>query len=172
MVSYNDPHGNHRFILPDAALLADLNDDLTGLNGQMLPDPGVDISSTSQDQANFVIFSPHPADITGGNLFVEYIDGDGNVLHEDVYTADYAPGPTVVPVTVAESPTARSPSGCADNDPGTTRRTWRSETSSPLGRPSSDAGPSMIEASTWIETDRSVSSDSFRSSSRNSRPDR
>jgi hypothetical protein len=100
VVSYNDPQGNHRFILPATALLSDLNDDLTSLNGQMLPDPGVDISSTSANQANFVVFSPHPTDITDGKLFVEYIDGDGNVLHEDVFTQTFLSGPTVVPVTV------------------------------------------------------------------------
>ncbi len=100
VVSYNDPQGNHRFILPATALLADLNDGLSALEGTMLPDPGVDISSTSEDQANFVIFSPHPTEITDGKLFVEYLDGDGNVLHEDVFTQTFAAGPTVVPVTV------------------------------------------------------------------------
>jgi len=100
VVSYNDPQGNHRFILPANGLLTDLNADLAFLDGRMLPDPGVDIASTSSTQANFVLNSPHDQPITGGKLFVEYIDSQGDVAHEDVFTQDFQPGPTVVPVTI------------------------------------------------------------------------
>jgi hypothetical protein len=100
VVSYNDPQGNHRFIVPAAGLVSDLNADLTSLNGLMLPDPGVDIASTSSTQANFVIFSPHTEPITDGKLFVEYIDNAGNVAHEDTFTQTFDPGPTVIPVAV------------------------------------------------------------------------
>jgi thermitase len=100
VVSYNDPQGNHRFILPASALLTTLNDNIAPLNGQMLPDPGVDIASTSATNANFVIFSPHAETITNGKLFVEYIDAQGNVIHEDVFTQNFASGPTVVPVSI------------------------------------------------------------------------
>ncbi|RJP53338.1 MAG: hypothetical protein C4586_01555 [Anaerolineaceae bacterium] len=105
VVSYNDPQGNHRFILPSGnyptgAKITTLDELITALNGFMLADPGVDISSTSSNQAGFVINSPHPAMITNGKLFVEYIDGDGNVLHEDVTTQDFDSGPTVVQQTI------------------------------------------------------------------------
>ena len=100
VVSYNDPQGNHRFLLPAAALIADLNNELSGLDGQMIPDPGVDISSTGAGQARFVINAPHATPITGGKLFVEYIDANGTVAHEDTFSQDFPSGPTVVPVTV------------------------------------------------------------------------
>lgn len=100
VVSYNDPQGNHRFVLPSSALIPDLNNDLTALNGQMLPDPGVDIASTDATHANFVIFSSDVEPITNGKLFVEYIDDQGNVAHEDTYTQNFEPGPTVIPVTI------------------------------------------------------------------------
>ncbi|MEI7845406.1 MAG: CARDB domain-containing protein, partial [Chloroflexota bacterium] len=105
IVSYNDPQGNHRFILPSGsypsgALITDLNNDISGLNGKMLPNPGVSISSTSASQANFVINSPHPAALTGGKLFVEYIDDKGTVLHEEPFTQDFQSGPNVIGVPV------------------------------------------------------------------------
>ncbi|MCL4267345.1 MAG: PKD domain-containing protein [Anaerolineae bacterium] len=100
VVSYNDPQGNHRFILPSASLLTDLNSDLTFLSGQMIPDPGVDIASTSPTQANFILNAPHGTPITDGHLFVEYIDLEGNVDREDVFTQTLQTGPTVIPVVV------------------------------------------------------------------------
>ncbi|MCB0214625.1 MAG: DUF1573 domain-containing protein, partial [Anaerolineae bacterium] len=105
VVSYNDPQGNHRFVLPtggypDGAQLTDLQQDLQALSGQMLPDPGVTISSTADDQAHFVLNTPHPTPITDAHLFVEYIDGDGNVAQEDVFTQTLEAGPTIIPVTV------------------------------------------------------------------------
>ncbi|MFH2038983.1 MAG: CARDB domain-containing protein [Chloroflexota bacterium] len=100
VVSYNDPQGNHRFILPATALIANLDDDITPLEGSMLPDPGVDVSSTSASDAGFVINSPHPIEITDGKLFVEYIDEAGEVMHEDVYNQTFPSGPTVVSVPI------------------------------------------------------------------------
>jgi hypothetical protein len=100
VVSYNDPQGNHRFILPQVSLLTDLNSDLTFLSGQMIPDPGVDIASTSPTQANFILNAPHGTPITDGHLFVEYIDLEGNVDREDVFTQTLQTGPTVIPVVV------------------------------------------------------------------------
>ncbi len=66
----------------------------------MLLDPGVDISSTSSNQAGFVINVPHPISITDGKLFVEYLDGDGTVLNEEVFTQNFDSGPTVVQQTI------------------------------------------------------------------------
>jgi hypothetical protein len=100
IVSYNDPQGNHRFVLPSTSLLTDLNSDLTFLSGQMLPDPGVDIASTNANQANFILNAPHATPITDGHLFVEYIDLEGNVDREDVFTQTLQTGPTVIPVVV------------------------------------------------------------------------
>lgn len=105
VVSYNDPQGNHRFILPpgnypNGSKLTSLQADLQALSGTMIPDPGVDVASTAADQANFILNAPHPLPITDGHLFVEYIDSAGNVNREDVFTQTLATGPTVIPVTV------------------------------------------------------------------------
>ncbi|MBI5964085.1 MAG: hypothetical protein HY863_11460 [Chloroflexi bacterium] len=102
IVSYNDPQGNHRFILPtgtypSGALITDLNADISGLNGKMLPDPGVDISSTGAGQASFVVNTPHPTPITNAHLFVETVDVNGNVLNEeDIPIPTLESGPTVI----------------------------------------------------------------------------
>ncbi len=106
VVSYNDPQGNHRFILPAAASLGNhdnLGADLNFLSGQMLPDPGVDVASTAANEANFIINAPHTEAITDAHLFVEYIDSAGNVDQEDVYTMTLATGPTVIPVTISNT---------------------------------------------------------------------
>jgi hypothetical protein len=100
VVSYNDPQGNHRFILPPVSNLPALTTDLNFLSGQMLPDPGVDIASTDAETANFILNAPHSAPIVDGHLFVEYIDAQGNVDREDVFTQTLPTGPTVIPVVV------------------------------------------------------------------------
>ena len=105
VVSYNDPQGNHRFILPGGAYptgsqLTDLNTDLSPLSGLMLPDPGVTIAATGEGQAHFILNSPHPESIGDSHLFVEYIDSAGNVEREDVFTQTLETGPTIVPLTV------------------------------------------------------------------------
>ena len=105
VVSYNDPQGNHRFILPGGAYpagseLTDLNTDLSPLSGLMLPDPGVTIAATGEGQAHFILNSPHPESISDSHLFVEYIDSTGNVDREDVFTQTLETGPTIIPLTV------------------------------------------------------------------------
>ena len=105
VVSYNDPQGNHRFVLPGGvypagSALSELTADLTVLSGLMLPDAGVDIASTGQNQAHFILNSPHPDPITEGHLFVEVIDSEGNVDREDVFTQTLTTGPTIIPLTV------------------------------------------------------------------------
>jgi len=48
IVSYNDPQGNHRFVIPPAAMaLSHPTDDLATYAGQMLQDPGVEIVTTA-----------------------------------------------------------------------------------------------------------------------------
>jgi hypothetical protein len=105
VVSYNDPQGNHRFILPTApypggSQLPALDSDLSLLSGKMLLDPGVDIATTDKNQAHFILNAPHPAPITNSHLFVEYIDSQGNVDREDVFTQTLETGPTIIPLTV------------------------------------------------------------------------
>lgn len=107
VVSYNDPQGNHRFILPAASYLGThdhLGDDLSGVSGQMIPDPGVQIASTSSSKANFVVNAPHPESIINGHLFVEYIDDNGNVLLEDDYQQTFETGPTIISVNLETTP--------------------------------------------------------------------
>jgi len=97
VVSYNDPQGNHRFVLPPASELTSLTDNLNALSGQMIPDPGVEISSTDNNTAGFVVNSPHPLPITGAHLFVEYINSQGDVINEDdLLDTTLESGPTVL----------------------------------------------------------------------------
>lgn len=105
VVSYNDPQGRHTFIVPSGnyptgGKLANLTADLSVLSGKMLPEPGVEAVTTSATQVNFVVNNPHPEPIIDGHLVVEYIDGSGAVLHEDVYTQTFEQGPMIIPVTV------------------------------------------------------------------------
>jgi hypothetical protein len=48
IVSYNDPQGNHRFIIPTSAMsLITPTQNLAPFSGQMLQDPGVEIATTA-----------------------------------------------------------------------------------------------------------------------------
>ncbi len=64
IVSYNDPQGNHRFVIPPSAMaLASPDVDLMAFSGQMLPDVGVELVTTgvvvSAAAANAVGFQSH-----------------------------------------------------------------------------------------------------------------
>ncbi|MCW5850976.1 MAG: hypothetical protein KIT87_12955 [Anaerolineae bacterium] len=102
LVSYNDPQGNHRFITP-VTLIAP-TDNLAGMGGQMLPDPGVEIVTTTafsqgSNTTNLVVNNPTGTTLTNAHLFLEFVDPAGTVVHEATTTATLPAGPSVVPIT-------------------------------------------------------------------------
>jgi subtilase family serine protease len=105
VVSYNDPQGNHRFVIPPEAMaLSHPTDDLTTYSGQMLPNVGVDIVTTAEfnpgaNTTNLVINNPTEVTLADAHLFLEFIDPEGMVVSEVPVTVTLPAGPTVVPVT-------------------------------------------------------------------------
>lgn len=110
VMSYNDPQGNHRFIVPPtAANLSSPTDDLMAYSGQMWQDPGVEIVTTAPITTQSLISNPqsltlvvnNPTGVTLSNahLFVEFVNISGTVASEVPVTVTLPAGPSVVPVT-------------------------------------------------------------------------
>ena len=109
VVSFNDPQGNHRFIVPpESTHLVKPEDNLMVYSGKMLKDPRVDIVTTSaislsrsviSNTFNLYINNPTDVTITNAHLFVEFVDITGTVASEVPVTATLPPGPTLIPVT-------------------------------------------------------------------------
>ncbi len=104
IVSYNDPQGNHRFIVPPTAMqLTTPNDDLTAFSGTMLQDVGVEIVTTAAfapgaNATDLLINNPAAITLTDAHLFLEFIDPAGTVVHEATSQATLPPGPSYVTV--------------------------------------------------------------------------
>ncbi len=104
LVSYNDPQGVHRFIIPPAAMaLASPTDNLAGFAGQMLQDPGVQLVTTADfapgpNTTNLVVNNPSSVSLTNAKLFLDFIDPTGTVVREESLIQTLTPGPSVVPV--------------------------------------------------------------------------
>jgi hypothetical protein len=103
ILSYNDPQGNHKYLLPQSANIEDLTNDLAFLKDAYLPDPLVNIRSTSREIGSFVVNSPDVETITDGYLIIDYLDGDGNSLAEDTFKQDFASGPSVISVPIDQN---------------------------------------------------------------------
>ena len=110
VVSYNDPQGNHRFVVPPTATnLSSPTDDLMAYSGQMWQDPGVEIVTTTPITTQSLISNPqsltlvvnNPTGVTLSNahLFVEFVNISGTVASEVPVTVTLPAGPSVVPVT-------------------------------------------------------------------------
>ncbi|HOT93195.1 MAG TPA: CARDB domain-containing protein [Anaerolineae bacterium] len=105
VVSYNDPQGNHRFIIPPAAMaLSNPTVNLATFAGQMLQDPGVEIVTTEVftpglNITNLVVNNPTGATLTNAHLFLEFINISGTVASEVPVTVTLPAGPSVTPVT-------------------------------------------------------------------------
>lgn len=105
IVSYNDPQGNHRFVIPPEAMaLASPDAGLQPFSGQMLRDPGVDLLtntpfSPGANTTQLVINNPSSVTIRDARLLVNFIDPQGRVVHEVPTTITLEPGPTIVPVS-------------------------------------------------------------------------
>lgn len=109
MVSYNDPQGNHRFVLPAGAMsLAAPTDNLQTLAGTMLTDVGVELVThqafaPGTNQVELLINNPAPATLQNANLFLEFINISGTVVAEVPTQVTLLPGPTYVPVSFTSS---------------------------------------------------------------------
>jgi hypothetical protein len=105
IVSYNDPQGNHRFVIPSAAMsLGTPEADLLAYSGEMLPDVGVEIVTdgpfvVGANTTDLVLNNPSGQDFADAHLFLEFIDLDGVAVSEVPVTADVQAGPEVVGVT-------------------------------------------------------------------------
>ncbi len=101
IVSYNDPKGNRRFVIPPAA--TDLDDPVTqlrGYRGQMLHNVGVDIFTVGAVEAgsnttNLIVSNPTDATLANAHLILEFIDADGRVVYRINQQTNLPPGPQV-----------------------------------------------------------------------------
>jgi len=119
IVSYNDPQGNHRFIVP--LTTADLSDpvaDLIPYAGQMLKGAGVEIVTSEtfnqgSNSTNLVANNPTEATFEDAHLFLTFVDVTGTVASEVSSTITLQPGPNVVQIpwdTDSFSPTFQTDS--------------------------------------------------------------
>ncbi|MEM7531660.1 MAG: dockerin type I domain-containing protein [Chloroflexota bacterium] len=106
IVSYNDPQGNHRFVLPpDAMSLSAPTDDLSPFAGMMLGDVGVELVTDTffeagENALNLLVNNPTGATLTDAHLFLEFINTAGDVVAEVPTNVTLPSGPTYTPVTV------------------------------------------------------------------------
>ncbi len=104
IVSYNDPQGNHRFLLPaDAMNLIQPTDNLAPLGGTMLPDVGAEIVTSQAAQAganstDLVVTNPGDVTLSDAHLFLEFVNITGTVVSEVPVTVTVEPGPNVVSI--------------------------------------------------------------------------
>ncbi len=103
IVSYNDPQGNHRFVLPPAAMqLSAPTENLQTFAGTMRADVGVALVTTAafdatQDpQGSLTLLVNNPSDTTlhDAHLFLEFINISGTVVAEVPTQVTLPPGPT------------------------------------------------------------------------------
>lgn len=104
IVSYNDPQGDHRFMLPSNAMnLIQPGEDLAAFSGQMIDNPGIEIVTGSSfvagvNTTDIVINNPSEFTITDSNILLEFLDIDGNVVLENKSIVSLKQGPSVVSI--------------------------------------------------------------------------
>ena len=105
IVSYNDPQGNHRFVLPSAAMsLTQPTANLQQFAGTMLDDVGVEIVTSRPftvgvNSATLLVNNPSAKTLQNARLFLEVINISGTVVSEVPTQVNLPPGPTAVPVS-------------------------------------------------------------------------
>ena len=105
IVSYNDPQGNHRFVVPSQAMsLTAPTDNLQVFAGQMLHDVGVEIVTDQpfapgSNTTQLLVNNPSDKTLVDAHLFLEFINISGTVVSEVPTQVDLPPGPTYVPVS-------------------------------------------------------------------------
>ena len=104
IVSYNDPQGNHRFVLPETAMnLNAPSDDLITLSGSMLDINGVELTTNSQflpgsNIVKVVVDNPTENIIHDGHIFLNILDPEGTVVLESPVTQDFQSGPNIIDI--------------------------------------------------------------------------
>jgi hypothetical protein len=103
IVSYNDPQGNHRFVIPPNAMaLSHPINDLATFAGQMLKNPTVEfvtteVFTTGSNVTPFVVNNPTDITLVNANISVNMVSRTANA-NETVITMTLPPGPSVVPI--------------------------------------------------------------------------
>lgn len=102
IVSYNDPMGNHRFVLPvEAMSMSSPIDDLLVFSNMMLEFPGVEIItsgpvSPGSNSLNVVVNNPSNSTLQNGGVFLKFINSQGVVVDQKMVTDDFSTGPNIV----------------------------------------------------------------------------
>lgn len=105
IVSYNDPQGNHRFVVPSQAMsLTAPTDNLQPFVGQMLQEVGVEIVTSAPftpgaNSVQLLVNNPADATLQNASLFLEFINISGTVVSEVATPVTLPPGPTYTPVS-------------------------------------------------------------------------
>ena len=105
IVSYNDPQGNHRFVVPSQAMsLTAPTDNLQPFAGQMLQEVGVEIVTGAPfaigaNSVQLLVNNPSDATLQNARLFLEFINISGTVVSEVSTQVTLSPGPTYTPVS-------------------------------------------------------------------------
>lgn len=109
IVSYNDPQGNHRFVIPPQAMsLAAPTDDMRQFAGEMLHDVGVEIVTYApfapgNNSVDLLVNNPSDKTLHNAHLFLEFINISGTVVLEVPTQVTIPPGPKRVPVSFNSS---------------------------------------------------------------------
>lgn len=104
IVSYNDPQGNHRFIIPPAAMsLTSPTTDLTQFSGQMLDTPAVEIVTErafapGAGSTSALVNNPTETALTDAHVLLDFVDSAGIVVGEFSADRSLPPGPSAVAV--------------------------------------------------------------------------
>ncbi len=104
LVTYNDPRGNHRIILPPEAMsISAPSQDLLDFNGTMIPIKGVEIVTTQAFQPGVNAFhlsveNPTQSSIVNGKLHNWIIANDGTIVLKQTITETFQPGPNIIEV--------------------------------------------------------------------------
>jgi hypothetical protein len=105
IVSYNDPQGNHRFVVPPQAMtLSAPTDNLQVFAGDMLEDVGVEVVTETPfapgaNSLRLLVNNPSSASLENAHLFLELINISGTVVSEVATQVNLPPGPTYSPIT-------------------------------------------------------------------------
>lgn len=105
IVSYNDPQGNHRFVLPPQAMTLNMpTDDLNEFAGEMLQDVGVELVTSTpfaagSNSVDLLVNNPSSKSLVDAHLFLEFINISGTVVSEVPTQVTLPPGPTYTTVS-------------------------------------------------------------------------
>jgi len=103
VVNYNDPQGSHRFITH--LTVSDLGSTLPTDPDLMLKPLSLQIVTTAPvtpsvtNTTNYIFNLPDSQAIVDGQLFINYLSIDGDLVYEQVFQQTFQPGPNIIPVT-------------------------------------------------------------------------